>query len=341
MENIAYAQTYYSMSNSELAQLVSEGRDSLNDEAVQALNHELKKRGLTDDVLAREYPAPKPTAKVQGNIPRPPRQRLSIEDFRQLRPWQIVVVGLTLVVTIVFTILRQREAKQDQLYRTVVTSIDTKESEAAFHELVTYSGDHARQLVLRIATRRQPAFFDNTQAEAIRFLGQVGDVETADRLADLLRPYRGLDVRNAVAHSLVRLPCHANCIRSVLDYRERMWRGEPSVEMMLGGRVPDQIAEEKQELDRKLDQVLLKQRQDTLMVLIEVYGLGELEVTPFALHVIEQLKLTEACGVLAIKLSFPPPADEQTLLPRFAEVRRQVNATRQQLNCEDSPRGVP
>jgi len=141
MKDIDYAQTYSSMSDGELAQLVSEGRDSLNDDAVQALNTELEKRGLTDDVLAQEYPMSKPTPPVQSNAPRRAQQRLSIEDFRLLRPWQIVVIGLALVSTITFTILRQREAKQDQLYRTVVTSIDTTESGAAFKSLLRIEAD--------------------------------------------------------------------------------------------------------------------------------------------------------------------------------------------------------
>jgi len=191
-----------------------------------------------------------------------------------------------------------------------------------------------RQLVLRIATRSRPVLFDTTQTQAIRFLGQTGDSETADRLAGLLRPYRGLAVREAVADSLARLPCLAECIRAVLDYRERMWRGEPSVETLLGGEIPNEIAEQKQELDRKLDRVLLNHRQEMLMALIHTYGLGEMAVAPFALHLTGQLKLTEACGLLRIDERFRPAPDEQTLFPRIAEERIQINATRKELNCE-------
>lgn len=338
MKDIDYTQTYSSMSDGELARLVSEGRDSLNDEAVQALNGELERRGLTDDLLAQEYPMSKATPPAQSNVPRRPQQRLSIKDFRLLRPWQIVVIALALVSTITFTIMRQREAKQDRLYWTVVTSIDTTKSRAAFNELITYRGGHLTQLVLRIATRNQPV---STQTEAIRFLAQTGDSETADRLAGLLRPYQGLAVRDAVADSLLRLPCLAECIRAVLDYRERMWREEPSVETLFGGKIPNEYAEEKRELDGKLDRVLLNHRQETLKALVDIYGLGEMAVSPFALHLTGQLKLIEACRLLGIDERFRPAANEQTLFPRIAKVRMQINATRRELNCESSPLGTP
>jgi hypothetical protein len=56
------------MSDGELAQLVSEGRDNLNPLAREALERELRNRGLNEERLAQEYPAqhqyspaPKPT----------------------------------------------------------------------------------------------------------------------------------------------------------------------------------------------------------------------------------------------------------------------------------------
>jgi hypothetical protein len=48
------------MSDGELARLVSEGGDPLTKQAAQALNEELRARGLNDDLLALEYPAALP-----------------------------------------------------------------------------------------------------------------------------------------------------------------------------------------------------------------------------------------------------------------------------------------
>jgi hypothetical protein len=294
MKDIDYAQTYSEMSDGQLAQLLSDGRDSLNDPARDALDRELKKRGLTDDLLAQEYPSEKQREPhIPPDAPHRPLQRLSIEDLRLkgiVRPWQMAVIVLTFASTVTFTVMKRREAKLDQLYRTVMMSIDSTPSRAAFNQLVTYRGRYARELVLRIATTRNMLDLGNSQVEAIRVLGERGDPEAAGRLAELLRPYQGLAVREAVADSLLKLPCFSECIHSVLDYRERMWRGEPSVESILGA-IPKGIDEERLRVNRKLDRVLLDHKGDTLAVLVQTYGLGEITVSPFALYVVDQLKL--------------------------------------------------
>jgi hypothetical protein len=340
MKNVDYAQTYSEMSDDQLAQLVSEGRDSLNDTARDALEQELKKRGLTDELLAQEHPPEKPQKPhMPSDATHPPSQRLTIEDLRLkgiARPWQIAVIVLTLASTVAFTVMKQREAKLDQLYRTVTTGIDSARSSAALNELLTYRGRYALGLVLRIATTRNMLDLGNSQIEAIRVLGERGDAETAEGLAGLLRPYQGLAVREAVASSLLKLPCFSNCIRLVLDYRERIWRGEPSVESILGA-IPEGIDEQRLQVDRKLDRVLLDNKRDTLAVLVQTYGLREITVSPFALHLVGQLNLKEACSLLAIDKWGPAVPDEEKLFLGVAKVRQQISVTRQQLNCDGLP----
>jgi hypothetical protein len=329
MKNTEYAQTYSSMSDGELARLVSQGRDSLTEQAAKALDEELKMRGLNDDLLAHEYPTAKPTSSDQHNAPQfPPRQEL-VEDVRKLRSWQVMVVVLTFVSALTFIMLRQREAKQDELYEKVVTNLGNPESHSAFNELITYRGAHARQLILKIA-RDESGLFDTMPTDAIRVLGQTGDSETADRLALLVRPWRGLAVRAAAADSLLKLPCSPECVHSLLDYKERKWRGDLSVETILDTDIPNETREKENEIDQKLDRLLLNNRRDTLRILIEIYGLGEIEVSPFALHLIRELKLTEACRLMKADKSFPVPG-ERTLFPRLAEAQEQINATRQQV----------
>jgi hypothetical protein len=340
MKDADYAQTYSEMSDGQLAQLVSEGRDSLNDPARDAFDRELEKRGLTDDLLAQEYPPEKPREPhMPPDAPHRFLQRLSIEDLRLkgvVRPWQIAVIVLTLALTVTFTVMKRREAKLDQLYRTVMTSIDSTDSRGAFNQLVRYRGRHARKLVLRIATTRNMLDLGNSQLEAIRVLGERGDPEAAERLAGLLRPYQGLAVREAVADSLLKLPCLSECIHSVLDYRERMWRGEPSVESILGA-IPKGIDEQRLQLDRKLDRILLDHERETLAVLVQTYGLGEITVSPFALYLIDRLKLKEACSLLGIDQWGKAVPYEEKLFPGVAKVRQQISATREQLNCEGLP----
>jgi hypothetical protein len=270
MKSTDFAQTYASMSDGELARLVSEGRDSLTEEAARALDDELKVRGLNDVLLADAYPKVEPIGGGQQNAAQFPRRRELMGDVRKLRPWHIVVVVLAFVSTLTFTILRLREAKQDELYEKVVTRFDTPESHAAFNELVTYRGAHARQLILKLATDNS-GFIGAVQIHAIRFLGQTGNSETADHLARLIRPWRGLEVRAAAADGLLKLPCSAECVHSVLDYKERMARGDFSVVTMLSKEIPNEIREKENEVDQKLDRVLLKNKRDTLRSLIDIY----------------------------------------------------------------------
>jgi len=57
MNSADYARRYSEMSDGQLAQLVSEGRDNLTPPAREALDRELQKRGLNEQSLAQEYPA--------------------------------------------------------------------------------------------------------------------------------------------------------------------------------------------------------------------------------------------------------------------------------------------
>ena len=51
MTDVGYSVRYAEMTEGELARLVSEGRDSLNSLAREALDVELRKRGLTEKDL--------------------------------------------------------------------------------------------------------------------------------------------------------------------------------------------------------------------------------------------------------------------------------------------------
>lgn len=175
------------MSDGELTRLVSEGRDSLTQQAAHALSAELKTRALTDDLLAFECATPKPgnidqdTSIDQGTSPKGQLRRALLEDLRKLHAWQIIVIIIAFVSAITAVFLRQREATQDELYRKVLINLGTPESRSAFNQLITYHGAHARELVLRLATDRFSLLGDTTQTDAIRVLGQTGDSETAER----------------------------------------------------------------------------------------------------------------------------------------------------------------
>ncbi len=60
-----YSERYAAMSDGELAELVSEGLDSLKDEARPAFENELRKRGLSVATLRQQYP-PEQAPKTRG-----------------------------------------------------------------------------------------------------------------------------------------------------------------------------------------------------------------------------------------------------------------------------------
>ena len=72
MNSADYARRYSEMSDGELAQLVSEGRDNLNPLAREALDRELRSRGLAEK-LAEDLPASAPTPRP---VVPPPKQKL-------------------------------------------------------------------------------------------------------------------------------------------------------------------------------------------------------------------------------------------------------------------------
>ncbi len=60
-----YSERYAGMSDGELAELISDSLDSLNEEARHAFENELRKRGLTEATLREQYP-PEQVPKTRG-----------------------------------------------------------------------------------------------------------------------------------------------------------------------------------------------------------------------------------------------------------------------------------
>jgi hypothetical protein len=132
---------------------------------------------------------------------------------------------------------------------------------------------------------------------AIALLGKRRDVEVSRKLANLLQPYENLGTRKAIADALFEGGCSIPCIRLVLHYRERIWRGEPDSEERIPP-VSTFVISQRAAINEKLNQTLLKQPDLTLSVLQSTYGLGSDDPSPFALALVEELKLKNACGSL-------------------------------------------
>ena len=333
MSSNDYAHRYSEMADGELAQLISNGRDSLNEVAREAFDAEMQRRGLSYEALASEYPMV-----GQGGVGEEPNRigngtSLSRKVFRfeGAKRW-LFVVSLILVANLALVVYERREAKLDALYSCATSQCGTRDAQAAFRQLATYRGKHANELIRKIATKQLGNFSGNQEA-AIKIMGERGDTEAAEQLLPLLRPYEGLAVRHAVADALVQLRCSAECIASILYYEERMWRGEPTPESMIH-ELSKQLETKREEIDQQLGKVLLRDRSETMKALVQTYGLGNVAVSPFALYLVTRLNLTDACPFLDIDERFKPMPNEQQLRPGFAEARRRIDSARKQLNCQ-------
>jgi NADH:ubiquinone oxidoreductase subunit 6 (subunit J) len=82
METANYENRYASMSDGELAELITAGRDSLNEEAKHAFHAELRKRGLTLAALREQYPPELPPTEIEREpAERDPKVSVLIRQF--------------------------------------------------------------------------------------------------------------------------------------------------------------------------------------------------------------------------------------------------------------------
>lgn len=176
------------------------------------------------------------------------------------------------------------------------------ESQAAVKILATYRGRRSTVMLLDIASRQNP-LAPEAQEEAIKALRDRKDPDIAVALANLLQPHEGMGIRQAAATALKGLPCKRDCIRSALHYLERVWRGEPNEEdrivfplgtenLRSGQRAAQQV------LYGTLYSVLQREKVETLGNLVQIYGVGSEDPSPFALDLLSRIQLHEACPYL-------------------------------------------
>ena len=177
----------------------------------------------------------------------------------------------------------------------------SRESQDAVKKLATYRGRRSTSMLLYIALRHNP-LAPEAQTEAIKALRERQDSEIAAALANLLQPHEGLRTRQAAAAALKDLPCKGACIRSILHYLERIWRGELNYEDSILHAGSEDVAaslrEDQKVLYGTLYSVLQREKSETLANLAEVYGLGSVNPSPFALDLVSHLGVHEACQYL-------------------------------------------
>jgi hypothetical protein len=117
------------------------------------------------------------------------------------------------------------------------------------------------------------------------------------RLSELLLPTESLAMRQALANAIYQTGCSAECVRNVLYFQERMWRGDRPVEET-APNPPAGLSEKEKELQTALDEILRKNKPALGAVLEKFYGLAGSFPSPFAVETVTRLGITEACPLL-------------------------------------------
>jgi len=209
--------------------------------------------------------------------------------------WFVPSIALLGVIAFLFW----RHQQIIGFYRTAMWG-GTAEAKSAVARLAGFRGEDATELLLRIASPRQ-RFLDNRQVLAVQLLAKRGRPEIAVRLAESLKPQAPYSLRMAVATALAQIECNEQCTQYVLHYLYRRFCGELNAEEAFPESDADarfQLKQDEDQLAATLNTSLLVNRRWTVVVLTEVYGLGSEYPSPFSLHVVESLKLREACSAL-------------------------------------------
>ncbi len=248
----------------------------------------------------------------------------------------LFVVGVAGVIAVAAYQRHQNQAMAQLYAEAADLSVfrSSVESQAAVRKLATYRGQRSTDMLLSLALQDNPVV-PQVQIEAISALQERDDPRIAPALANLLQPHEGLDVRQSVATALQSLPCKGECIRAILHYLERIWRGEPNYEdrIVHGPGFEDAAAslrKDQQDLYSRLYSVLRREKVETLETLTEVHGIGGVGPSPFALNLLSRLGLQEACPLLL---------QSERQLKDFSAVfnnapRQELRAALTSLNCQ-------
>ncbi len=231
--------------------------------------------------------------------------------------------ALLAIVLLIMGFNTVRNTRVDALGR---AALDKKADPAVVKKLASYSGQRAAEWLMLVAGGA-PA--QENRLAAIQLLVDRKAAPEVSRLSELLLPTESLPVRQAVASAIYKTGCSPECVRNVLYYQERIWRGDRPAEDTQA-EPPQEISEPEKELRTSLDEVLKKNKQATGLVLTKVYGLATDFPSPFAVETVERLDLKEACPLLMH--TYLSVKDNVRASPEFKQVSEAVKT----LGCPGS-----
>jgi hypothetical protein len=233
----------------------------------------------------------------------------------------ILVILLILAVTAFTT---WRNARIDALAH---SALGPKPDVNVVKRLASYSGQRAGELLLVVALG---AATQRNRLEALQALVDRKDGARVSRSSALLLPPESFAVRQAVANAVYRTGCSPECVRDILYFQERMWRGDrPSEETQ--ANPPAGLSEKELEMRTALDEVLRKNKPALGVVLERVYGLAGSFPSPFAVETVTRLGITEACPLLM--RTYLTVHENVKASPEYANVADAV----EKLGCKNQP----
>jgi hypothetical protein len=200
----------------------------------------------------------------------------------------IAVIVIIMAVTAYNT---WRNARMDALAH---AAVDKKPDTTAVKRLAGYSGQRASELLLVVASGAQT---QENRLAALQALVARKDAARVSRLSELLLPPESFAMRQAIANAIYQTGCTPECVRNILYFQERMWRGDRPAEEIRPDP-PAGLSEKELELQTALDEILRKNKQALGIMLERSYGIAGSFPSPFAIDTINRLGITEACPLL-------------------------------------------
>jgi len=202
-------------------------------------------------------------------------------------PIAIIVVALLLALPL---FLGWRNQRIEALYLAGMQG-----DASAVQSLASFSGKQATDSLLWIAFNKDLEFETRHAAFEALFRSDMGS-EISSTLSQALVPYESLAVRLLIAEHLSKHGCKQECLRNVLYYQERLWRGDENIEDWFKGSA--NYRAEQDRLYGKLDEVLRQNTPETLVALDRLYGLNGWNPSLFAIDRVRKLRFEQACGSL-------------------------------------------
>jgi DNA-binding CsgD family transcriptional regulator len=191
----------------------------------------------------------------------------------------------------------QSGAEDENLRKLWGTAVNGRPSPEVVHQIALTKKNNAVRILVAVAMT--PTAASENRDTAIDELSKIGNAEATEGIAELLAPHQYMTIREHAARAIQGSNCSERCIELVLFYLYRLSSGEVALRERLKNKsVQQQILQAQNQVVANLHTTLVRHRAQTLSALAAIYGLGTEEPSQFAIKMVEQLQLTEACDLL-------------------------------------------